>query len=215
MLSRKTFTLFFSAILCVFALPLRAEDAKKPDPQPESKPKQETKKMETITLGAGCFWCVEAVLQRIKGVESVKSGYSGGTVKNPSYRDVCNGTTGHAEVVQVEYDPAVLPTEKLLTLFFHLHDPTTLNRQGADVGTQYRSAIYYHNDEQKQIAEKVKKQMMDSGEIKGKIVTEITKFDTFYKAEDYHQDYYNENSNEGYCRMVITPKLKKLGLETK
>jgi len=171
------------------------------------------KKLETITLGGGCFWCLEAAYQRIKGIEKVVSGYTGGTVKNPDYKQVCSGETGHAESVQVTFDPATVSREKVLDFFFEMHDPTTLNRQGADFGTQYRSAIFYANDEQKKAAEEALKRAQ--AEHKEKIVTEITKLDTFYPAENYHQNYYNLNSSAGYCRAVIAPKLKKLGLEVK
>ena len=188
----------------------------KKEPAAPAKPASE-KKMETITLGAGCFWCTEVILQRVKGVETVASGYSNGHVKNPTYRQVCEGDTGHAEVVQVTFDPAVLPLEKLLHVFFELHDPTTMNRQGPDRGTQYRSGIYYHTDAQKAVAEKVKDEVTKSGKFKSPIVTEIVKVDNYTKAEGYHQNYFNENytkgtGNWGYCNALIIPKLKKMGL---
>lgn len=167
------------------------------------------KHIETATLGAGCFWCVEAVFQQIKGVERVESGYSGGSIKNPSYREVCTGRTGHAEVVNVYFDPAVVSFAEILEVFFATHDPTTLNRQGADVGTQYRSAIFYHSEEQKQVAELAKKAAAESGDWSDPVVTEISAFESFYPAEDYHQNYYIENSSQPYCAMVITPKLDK------
>lgn len=193
-----------------------AEAPKTQDAAPAPQPTAE-KKMETITLGAGCFWCIEAVLQRVKGVETVVSGYTNGHVKNPTYKQICQGDTGHAEVVQVTFDPAVLPLEKLLGVFFELHDPTTLNRQGNDVGTQYRSGIYYQTDAQKAAAEKVKAEMDKSGKFKKPIVTEIVKLDNYSKAEGYHQNYFNENytqrtGNWGYCNALIVPKLKKMGL---
>ena len=167
---------------------------------------------EVITLGAGCFWCTEAVFQEIPGVYSVVSGYMGGQTKNPTYRDVCTGTTGHAEVARIAFNPKETSLEKVLNVFWHLHDPTTLNRQGADAGTQYRSAIYYYSDAQKKVAEKSK--VDASKEFSDPIVTEITASSTFYEAEDYHQDYYKLNKNKNpYCRMVISPKLKKLGLK--
>ncbi|MBN1312330.1 MAG: peptide-methionine (S)-S-oxide reductase MsrA [Anaerolineae bacterium] len=166
-------------------------------------------KHETATLAAGCFWCVEAVFQRLKGVERVVSGYTGGDVENPSYQQVCTGATGHAEAVQVTYDPTVISYADLLEVFWHIHDPTTLNRQGADVGTQYRSAIFYHSDEQKAAAEKSKLEAEASGSRKKPIVTEIVPLTRFYEAEGYHQDYYNLNPNQGYCRLVIDPKIKK------
>lgn len=164
---------------------------------------------DTITLGAGCFWCVEAVFLELKGVVSVTSGYMGGHVKNPSYRDVCTGTTGHAEVARIVYDPALITVDELLEVFWQTHDPTTLNRQGADVGTQYRSAIFYHNDEQQRIATDYKTRLNASGAFRSPIVTEIVRADVFYPAEDYHQNYYALNGNEGYCQMVIRPKLDK------
>ena len=168
---------------------------------------------ELATFGAGCFWCVEAVLEQLDGVIDVTSGYMGGHVDNPSYKQICTGNTGHAEVVQVTFDPQVMPYEKLLAWFWSLHDPTTLNRQGADVGTQYRSAIFYHSEEQREIAERSRAAADASGEFKDPIVTEITEASTYYMGEEYHQDYYRQNSQQGYCRAVITPKLKKLGLE--
>jgi peptide-methionine (S)-S-oxide reductase len=195
--------------------PAPGDDPKKPPAAPD-KPAPE-KKMETITLGAGCFWCTEVILQRVKGVQTVVSGYSNGHVKNPTYDQVCSGRSGHAEVVQVTFDPAVLPLEKVLHVFFELHDPTTLNRQGNDVGTQYRSGIYYHTDSQKVVAEKVKAEADKGGKFKNPIVTEIVKVDNFSKAEGNHQNYFNENytkgtGNWGYCNALIIPKLKKMGL---
>ena len=166
---------------------------------------------EVVTLGAGCFWCIEAVLEQVDGIESVVSGYMGGATKNPTYKEICTGRTGHAEVVQVTFDPSVLSYAELLDWFWRLHDPTTLNRQGNDIGTQYRSAIFYHSDEQREIAETSKKDVQPSFD--NPIVTEVTEASTFYPAEDYHQGYYMDNRRQGYCRMVIAPKLKKLGLE--
>ncbi|MFO7922720.1 MAG: peptide-methionine (S)-S-oxide reductase MsrA [Bacteroidales bacterium] len=171
--------------------------------------KPENKSYETITLGAGCFWCVEAIFERLDGVKEVQSGYSGGQTVNPTYREVTSGLTGHAEVVQVTYDPAILPFARLLEVFFMTHDPTTLNRQGADVGTQYRSAIFYHNQEQRRVAEEVKSMLVSEKIWDDPIVTEITPYSNFYKAESYHQEYYRKNPNQGYCRMVIAPKLEK------
>lgn len=170
---------------------------------------QEDNRYKTTTLGSGCFWCTEAVFQRLNGVVKVESGYSGGNVPNPTYEAVCSGKTGHAEVCQITYDPDKISFEELLEVFWKTHDPTTLNRQGADVGTQYRSVIFYHNDEQKTSAEKIK-QELDSEKIwDNPIVTEISAYKKFYKAEDYHQDYYNRNSYQPYCSFVITPKLEK------
>jgi peptide-methionine (S)-S-oxide reductase len=167
---------------------------------------------ETIILGAGCFWCTEAIFQQIPGVLSVMPGYTGGTTKNPTYEQVCTGNTGHAEVARIIFDPQKTSLEKILKVFWHAHDPTSLNRQGADSGTQYRSAIYYNSDAQKEIAEKSKAEA--AGEFSKPIVTEITKAGEFYEAENYHQDYYRLNKNKNpYCRAVIAPKLKKLGLK--
>ena len=168
---------------------------------------------ELVTLGAGCFWCVEAVLEQIDGVLAVQSGYMGGTKPNPTYREICTGTTGHAEVTQVRFDPAVLPLEDLLEWFWRLHDPTTLNRQGNDVGTQYRSAIFFHSEAQKKVAEESKIKADQSGNFRDPIVTEITPAAQFFEAEDYHQEYYRLNQSQPYCRMVIAPKLDKLGLD--
>ena len=164
---------------------------------------------EVTTLGGGCFWCLEAVYDQLKGVSDVVSGYMGGHVDNPSYRAVCDGTTGHAEVIQVEFNPDMVSFSDILDVFFTIHDPTTLNRQGADVGTQYRSAIFYHNDEQKRIAEQKLAEYDNSGIWDNPIVTEITKASQFYAAEDYHQEYFENNPNAGYCRVVIAPKVAK------
>lgn len=169
----------------------------------------ETKKVEQLTVGGGCFWCTEAIFQQIKGVEKVISGYSGGTVPGtPTYREVSSGLTGHAEVVKVNYDPSVIAYEDLLFIFMTSHDPTTPNQQGADFGSQYRSVIYYHNDEQKEIAEEIIKQL--APHFDRPITTELSLAGAFFPAEDYHQDYYNQNNNAGYCTAVITPKLAKL-----
>lgn len=169
-----------------------------------------TGKTDTATFGTGCFWCTEAIFKELEGVLSVTSGYSGGIVANPTYKEVCTGETGHAECVQVVFDPSKISFDELLEVFWQVHDPTTLNRQGADVGTQYRSAVFYHNDEQKQKAEKYKTELDKSGAFNNPIVTEITKFDKFYSAEGYHQDYYANNSNTNpYCSIVIRPKLEK------
>jgi peptide-methionine (S)-S-oxide reductase len=162
-----------------------------------------------ITFGAGCFWCTEAVFLNVKGVEKVVSGYAGGQIKNPSYRDICTGTTGHAEVTQITYDPSIVSYEELLEIFWNTHDPTTLNQQGADMGTQYRSVIFYNTDEEKSIAEAYKRQLDESGAFKKSIVTEISPLTIFYPAEDYHQNYYSLNPNQGYCQYVIRPKVEK------
>jgi peptide-methionine (S)-S-oxide reductase len=168
-------------------------------------------KRQLATFGGGCFWCLEAVLQRIEGVLSVTSGYAAGTTPNPTYEQVCTGETGHAEVVQVAFDPSMITYEELLDLFWQMHDPTTLNRQGADVGTQYRSIILTADEAQKSAAERSRKKAQK--DFHDPIVTEIRPLDTFWKAEDYHQNYYNSHTNVGYCRMVISPKLRKLKLE--
>jgi peptide-methionine (S)-S-oxide reductase len=165
--------------------------------------------MELATFGAGCFWCVEAVFQQLKGVKSVVSGYAGGHVQNPTYEQICTGRTGHAEVCQIEYDPEQIGYEDLLEVFFNTHDPTTLNRQGNDIGTQYRSVIFYHNDEQREAAERAKTELEESGAWKNPIVTEIAPFEEFFRAEDYHQDYFRRNPNQRYCQLVIRPKLDK------
>jgi peptide-methionine (S)-S-oxide reductase len=167
-------------------------------------------KIEIATLANGCFWCTEAIFARLKGVKSVLPGYSGGKVENPSYDQVCTGITGHAEAAQIEFDPMVISYEKLLEVFWHTHDPTTLNRQGNDVGTQYRSAIFYHNNNQREIAEKSKREIEDKGIFKDPIVTEITPFKKFYVAEDYHKKYYEQHQDAPYCRFVIDPKIQKL-----
>ena len=168
-----------------------------------------TDQLEMTTLGGGCFWCVEAIYQDVKGVQSVVSGYAGGHVENPTYQAICTGRTGHAEVTQITFDPAVISFEDLLYIFWRTHDPTTLNRQGADVGPQYRSAIFYHTEAQKAIAEKSKAETDASGLWADPIVTEISPLDKFYPGEDYHQNYYKDNPNQGYCRMVIDPKVRK------
>ncbi|NVJ86160.1 MAG: peptide-methionine (S)-S-oxide reductase MsrA [Algoriphagus sp.] len=165
---------------------------------------------KVITLGAGCFWCTEAVFQRLEGVDKVISGYAGGFVENPSYREVCSGTTGHAEVIQVFFDPEKISLEELLKVFWATHDPTTLNRQGADVGPQYRSAIFYHDEVQKETAERIKDEMNQQEVFSKPIVTEITAFSNFYPAESMHQNYFNDNGFQPYCQFVIKPKVDKL-----
>ncbi len=165
--------------------------------------------LETATFGQGCFWCTEAIFQRLEGVKSVQSGYSGGAIKNPSYREICNGNTGHAEVVQITFDPSVISYANLLEVMWKTHDPTTLNRQGGDVGTQYRSAIFYHDDKQKKLAEEFKEKLNALGAYNKPIVTEISPLKEFYKAEDYHQQYFNMHGNAPYCQFVIVPKLNK------
>jgi len=172
--------------------------------------KTTTTTTETATFASGCFWCTEAVFKRLKGVESVLPGYAGGTVKNPSYDQVCSGYTGHTESIQIKFNPRVITFEKILDIFWHTHDPTTLNRQGNDVGTQYRSSIFFHNEKQKEIAEKSKKDLENRGVYKNSIVTEIVPFKNFYVAEDYHKEYYDNNKDAPYCNFVIDPKIHKL-----
>ena len=167
-------------------------------------------KSEIATLGGGCFWCVEAVFQRIDGVISVKPGYAGGNVKNPTYKQICTGNTGHAEVAKIEFDPSKITYSQILNVFWQSHDPTTLNRQGNDVGTQYRSVIFFHNETQEEIAKKSKIDANESGYWDNEIVTEITPLNNYYDAEDYHDNYYNDNPNQPYCLFVIKPKLDKL-----
>jgi peptide-methionine (S)-S-oxide reductase len=169
----------------------------------------ETKNLETATLGAGCFWCVEAVFDDLKGVESVESGYSGGHTENPTYREVCSETTGHAEVANVNFNPQEISFKEILQVFFAVHDPTTLNRQGNDVGSSYRSAIFYHDENQKRIAEEVIKEVTAEGVYDNPIVTEVAPFDKFYIAENYHQEYFANNPNQPYCAAVVAPKVAK------
>lgn len=201
-------TILIFPLLCIMLLACSADE-------PHSIPSKKGKQMntnaqtDTATFGAGCFWCVEAVFQNLEGVQSVTSGYSGGSVSNPSYKEVCNGTTGHAEVCQIVYNPQKISFETLLEAFWGTHDPTTLNRQGNDVGTQYRSSIFYHSDEQKKTAEEYKAQLNKSGAWDKPLVTEIVKFEKFYPAEDYHQNYFNENGQQSYCQFVIRPKVEK------
>lgn len=166
-------------------------------------------KTEYATLGAGCFWCVEAVFQQLNGVINVKSGYSGGHIKNPAYKEVCTGRTGHAEVVHIEYDSSIVPFSDILTVFFTVHDPTTLNRQGADVGTQYRSVIFFHDEHQRERAELAIKSANESGDWSSPIVTEVSAFEVFYPAEDYHDNYYGLNGDQPYCAAVVRPKVEK------
>jgi peptide-methionine (S)-S-oxide reductase len=170
---------------------------------------QSNTKLEIATFGSGCFWCTEAIFERVKGVQKVVSGYSGGSTENPTYEEVCTGTTGHAECTQIYYDPEIISYDELLEIFWKTHDPTTLNRQGNDIGTQYRSVIFYHNAEQKQKAEYYKKKLEEENIWDKPIVTEIVEFKKFYPAEDYHQNYYDNNPFQGYCAFVITPKVEK------
>ena len=165
--------------------------------------------LETATLAAGCFWCVEAVFDSLKGVEDVVSGYSGGHTENPTYQQVCSETTGHAEVIQIRFDPGELSFKELLQVFFTVHDPTTLNRQGGDIGTSYRSAVFYHSDEQRNVADEVIAEINAEGIYDNRIVTEVTAFDKFWPAEDYHQEYFANNPNQPYCAAVVAPKVAK------
>jgi peptide-methionine (S)-S-oxide reductase len=165
--------------------------------------------IQLATLGGGCFWCTEAVFSELKGVEEVESGYSGGTAPNPTYQRVCTGRTGHAEAVQITFDPAVISYKEILQIFFTIHDPTTLNRQGADAGTQYRSVIFYHNEEQRNVAEQVVKEIGDARIWDAPIVTQLSPFEVFYKAEDYHQEYFQQNPHQPYCQIVVAPKVAK------
>jgi peptide-methionine (S)-S-oxide reductase len=174
-----------------------------------AEPKTSNSNLETATFGAGCFWCVEAQFQMLDGVQSVSSGFSGGTVKNPSYKEVCNGTTGHAEVCQIVFDKTKISYDDMLEAFWLSHDPTQLNRQGNDIGTQYRSVIFYHNPEQQKLAEEYKQKLNTSGAFDHPVVTEISPATAFYKAEDYHQNYFNENGDVPYCRFVVQPKVEK------
>ena len=195
---KSIFTLLF---LTTIGLTNKVDHTKKMNNQTNSNSK--------ITLGAGCFWCVEAVFEEVKGIKRVTSGYMGGKVKNPTYREVCSGLTGHAEVVQLEYDPKQINLSSILEIFWKTHDPTTLNRQGNDIGTQYRSAIFYHSDDQKNVATALLNKLNSSGAYSGRIITEISKASEFYVAEDYHQDYFSLNSQQPYCQYVIQPKLDK------
>lgn len=194
--------LTIAAVLAAFSLSFsqtKKSDTKKPM----------NDQLQVATFGAGCFWCTEAVFLNVKGVTKVVSGYEGGKVKNPTYREVCTGETGHAEVTQITFDPSKVSFEELLEVFWNTHDPTTLNKQGADEGTQYRSVVFYHNEEQKKLAEAYKKQLDASHVYKTSIVTEISPTSTFYAAEDYHQNYFALNPNQGYCQYVIRPKVEK------
>jgi peptide-methionine (S)-S-oxide reductase len=205
----KTSLLFLLSLATLATVCTAAE--KKPMTEPSASPsdKPAAAKTERITFGGGCFWCIEAVFQRLNGVSKVASGYAGGHVANPTYKAVCEGTTGHAEVVQLEFDPAQVSFEKLMEVFWAAHDPTTLNRQGHDVGTQYRSILLYENDQQKAAAEKSKTEAQK--DFKDPIVTEIVPLKKFYTAEDYHQNYFNQNGDKNpYCQVVIRPKLQKL-----
>lgn len=208
----KQICMFFLPIGVVQLLACSAGEKETPeksitmDKQMDASPGE---RQDTATFGAGCFWCVEAVFQEVKGVKSVTSGYTGGFVKNPTYKEVCTGRTGHAEVARIVYDPAVVSYDELLEVFWKTHDPTTLNRQGNDVGTQYRSAVFYHDAGQKEKAEYYKKKLEESGAFPAPIVTTVEEMKEFYPAEDYHQNYYLENTSQPYCTFVIGPKMEK------
>jgi peptide-methionine (S)-S-oxide reductase len=219
MSSVKLWSVFVAVLLGLFVAIYLA--AKPVTPEQKAKPVKPEKPtvleadspppgMAEATFGGGCFWCTEAVFQQLKGVHSVVSGYSGGSVKNPTYDEVCTGTTGHAEATQITYDPSAISFEELLEVFWKTHDPTTRDRQGNDVGPQYRSAIFYHTDEQKRVAEHYKQKLDAAGVFPGPIVTEIVPFTEFYRAESYHQNYYAQNSTQPYCRAIIGPKLEKM-----
>jgi peptide-methionine (S)-S-oxide reductase len=208
----KFITMFFIALISIFLASCSFTNKQQSAPDKkvnsENMDKVTSSNLDTAVFGAGCFWCVEAIFQELKGVQSVESGYSGGTVENPSYQQVCSGTTGHAEVARIIFDPSMITYDELLEVFWTTHDPTTLNQQGADVGEQYRSVIFYLNDAQKESAEKSKKEIAPKI-WDDPIVTAIEPLKNFYIAEDYHQNYYNENSGQSYCKFVINPKLEK------
>ncbi len=203
MFIRKLFLLLIPLIF-IFAFKFNSNSDSERDTR-----MKDNKKLEIATFGSGCFWCTETVFEKLNGVESVVSGYTGGTTENPTYKEICSGKTGHAEATQITFDPSIISFKVLLEVFWGTHDPTTLNRQGNDVGTQYRSAIFYHNEEQRQLSEEYKKELIKAKIFNSLIVTEITEIKKFYNAEEYHQDYYEQNKNQPYCSFVITPKVEK------
>ena len=207
---QKSGLVFLGLVLGLAVVVFVRREFAMPETSTVLEPQEPPPGMAKATFGGGCFWCTEAVFQQLKGVHSVVSGYSGGSVKNPTYRQVCTGTTGHAEAIQVTYDPAVISYEELLEVFWQTHDPTTPDRQGNDVGPQYRSVIFYHTDEQKQLAERFKQKLDASGAFALPIVTDIVPFTEFYRAETYHQNYFQENSEQPYCRVFIGPKVEKV-----
>lgn len=212
---RRLYILSIFAVISIASYFAWAGPAEQQSTKPENSTKPATENanlpnLETATFGGGCFWCTEAVYQQIKGVESIVSGYTGGHVLNPTYKQVCSGRTGHAEVIQIKFDPSLVSFEKLLEIHFKTHDPTTLNRQGADVGTQYRSAIFYHTPEQKETSEAIKKKLDEARAFRDPIVTEVVPAVKFYAAEDYHQNYMRENPGNPYCRSVALPKIRKV-----
>ncbi|TVR41400.1 MAG: peptide-methionine (S)-S-oxide reductase [Cryomorphaceae bacterium] len=195
------------ALMCI--LPFSCKTASDPVHAEKAHTYMNNENSQVAVLGAGCFWCVEAIFEALKGVQEVVSGYAGGEIKNPSYKEVCTGRTGHAEVVKIIFHPDTITFDELLEVFWQTHDPTTLNRQGADVGTQYRSVVFYTSEEQKRIAETYKKRLNEEGAYPNPVVTEISAFDVFYPAEDYHQEYFRNNKDQPYCAMVIKPKMEK------
>lgn len=206
---KKKLKITFTALLIMISFISCNESKSQANEEMKNIMNDKNPNLEIATFGSGCFWCTEAIFERVNGVVAVVSGYSGGTVEDPSYKDVCDGTTGHAECTQITLDSTIISYDELLEIFWKTHDPTTLNKQGNDVGTQYRSVIFYHNDVQKQKAEYYKQKLTDEKIWDKPIVTEITKFNKFYPAEDYHQEYYDNNPNQGYCSFVITPKVEK------
>jgi len=203
-------TLFFLPFLfLIFLFNINLISLAKQNNEIHTMQNDKSKKYETAIFGMGCFWCSEAIFERLNGVRSVESGYSGGKTVNPTYKQVCTGETGHAEVIRIEFDPSAISFTELLEVFWKTHDPTTLNRQGADVGTQYRSVIFYHNDDQKKLAEHFKAELDKSGAYSNIIVTEISPLTNYYPAEDYHQEYFENNPDQQYCNFVIAPKVEK------
>jgi peptide-methionine (S)-S-oxide reductase len=196
-------------LILLFVTACVAQPSKNDTQQHKSSPMNSNTPTDTATFGGGCFWCTEAIFLQLKGVQSVVSGYEGGTMPNPTYKDVCTGTTGHAEVIRITYDPTTVSYADLLEVFFKTHDPTTLNRQGNDIGTQYRSVVFYHNEAQKELAQKAIQALNEEKVYDDPIVTTLEPASTFYPAEDYHQNYYNNNPNQGYCAAVIQPKVEK------
>lgn len=198
-----------TVVLGIFIMSCTTHAQKQEELSTHKKIEMSTENIEIATFGGGCFWCTEAIFEQLEAVQKVESGYSGGQIENPTYKEICTGTTGHAEVIHITFNPKEISFNELLDVFFNTHDPTTLNRQGADRGTQYRSAVFYHNNAQKDAANTMINAFDKEGVFDDKIVTEVTEFDIFYVAENYHQDYFNNNSTQGYCQMVINPKLQK------
>jgi peptide-methionine (S)-S-oxide reductase len=201
---KKNIYICLISFLCLFIITGKSNGAQK-----DMKTKNMATPQEYITVGGGCFWCTEAIFREIKGVEKAESGYAGGSAVNPSYADVCSGQTGHAEVVQITFDPDIISLTKIIQIFFATHDPTTLNRQGADTGTQYRSIIFYRSKKQKAVIDKVIDELKKLKAYSQPVVTEVVPFESFYRAEDYHQNYFRQNPEQAYCRIIINPKLEK------